>query len=195
MTALNVIFRVLGAATSIYMLLCVVRVFLSWFPGTVMGRPAELVVKATDPYLFVWRRVPFLRAGGVDFSPIAALAALSGLSRIFSVASYGALTLGLMLSLIVEVVWAPLSFLLGFFIVILVARIVAYAARWNSLHPVWRAIDSIINPVLFRIKRLVYKDRIVNYMQGLITGALALLGARVLLGLGFGLIINLLKRF
>jgi len=194
MNLLSTVFRLLGAATSIYMLLCVVRVFLSWFPASAIGRPAELVERATDPYLLLWKRIPFLQAGGVDFSPIAALAALSGLSRIFSVASYGALTFGLALSLIVEVVWAPVSFLLGFFVVLLVARIVAYAARWNSLHPVWRAIDAMINPVLFRIKRFVYKDRIVNYMQGLITGALALLGTRVLLGLVFGLVINLLKK-
>ena len=195
MTALNTVFRLLGAATSIYMLLCVVRVFLSWFPTSAIGRPAEIVERATDPYLHLWRRIPFLRAGGVDFSPIAALAALSGLSRIFSVASYGALTVGIALSMVIEVVWAPVSFLLGFFVALLVARIVAYAARWNSLHPVWRAIDAMINPVLFRIKRFVYKDRIVNYMQGLVTGVLVILGARVLLGLAFGLVINLLRRF
>lgn len=194
MTVLTSVFRLLGAATSIYMLLCVVRVFLSWFPSSAIGKPAEIVERATDPYLLMWRRIPFLRAGGVDFSPIAALAALSGLSRIFSVASYGALTAGIALSMIVEVVWAPISFLLGFFVALLVARIVAYAARWNSLHPVWRAIDAMINPVLFRIKRFVYKDRIVNYMQGLVTGVLVILGARVLLGLAFGLIINLLRR-
>jgi hypothetical protein len=104
------------------------------------------------------------------------------------------LTAGVALALVVEVAWAPVSFLLGFFVVLLVARIVAYAAHWNSLHPIWRAIDAMINPVLFRIKRFVYKDRIVNYMQGLVTGALAILGARVILGLAFGLLINLLKR-
>ncbi|MBU0926996.1 MAG: YggT family protein, partial [Spirochaetes bacterium] len=194
MNPLTAVFRLLGAATSIYMLLCVVRVFMSWFPTQALGRPGELVERATDPYLSLWRRIPVLRAGGVDFSPIAALAALSGLSRLFSVASYGALTLGVALALIVEIVWAPVGFLLGFFVVLIVARIVAYIARWNSLHPVWRAVDAMINPVLFRIKRFVYKDRIVNYMQGLVTGALALLGGRVVLGLVFGLIISLLKR-
>jgi hypothetical protein len=41
----------------------------------------------------------------------------------------------------------------------------------------------------------VYKDQIVNYMQGLATGALSLLGARVLLGLVFSLILGLLRTF
>ncbi|MBN2874429.1 MAG: YggT family protein [Spirochaetales bacterium] len=193
MNVLSTIFRLLGAATSIYMLLCVVRIFLSWFPASASGRPAELVVSATEPYLAIWRRIPFLRAGGVDFSPIAALAVLSALSRVLAMASYGILTIGLVLALIVEMVWAPVSFLLGFFIVLILARVVAYAARWNSLHPVWRTVDAMINPVLFRIQRLVYRDRIVNYMQGLATGAIALLVVRVVFGILFGLLLGLLK--
>jgi len=194
MNAMTTVFRLLGAVTSIYMLLCVARILLSWFPSAAVGRPAELVERATEPYLSLWRRIPLLSAGGVDFSPIAALAALSGLSRLFSVAAYGALTVGVALALVVEVAWAPVSFLLGFFTLLIVVRIIAYAARWNSLHPVWRAVDAMINPVLFRIKRFVYKDRIVNYMQGLATGALALFGARVVLGLAFRVVIDLLKK-
>ncbi|GAB1456346.1 hypothetical protein MASR2M48_16540 [Spirochaetota bacterium] len=48
--------------------------------------------------------------------------------------------------------------------------------------------------MLFRIKRFVYKDRIVNYIQGMATGAIAFLAARVLLGLFFQLIIKLLMK-
>jgi YggT family protein len=195
MTFLSIIFRLLGDATSIYLLLCVVRILLSWFPAAAIGRPAEIVGQVTEPYLSMWRRVPFLSFGGFDFSPIAAIAVLSGASRVFSLASYGAVTVGLILSLLIELVWSPVRFLLGFFMMLIVARIVAYAARWNSLHPIWRAIDAMINPLLFRLKRFVYKDRIVNYMQGLITGALMLLGARLVLGLVFGFIMKLLRTF
>jgi YggT family protein len=46
------------------------------------------------------------------------------------------------------------------------ARFVAYLARWNSLHPVWRVVDALINPVLYRINRVVYRNRIVNFRQG-----------------------------
>jgi len=194
MTVLAIIFRLLGAATSVYMLLCIVRVFLYWFPTSGLGRSAEMLERVTDPYLSIWSRLSFLKAGGIDFSPIVALAVLSGVSRMFSVASYGALTVGLVLSLVLEIAWAPVAFLLGFFAVLLIARIIAYAAHWNSLHPVWRAVDAMINPVLFRIKRLIYRDRIVNYMQGLITGVLVIAGVRVALGLVVGLLIGLLRR-
>lgn len=194
MTVLAIIFRLLGAATSVYMLLCIVRVFLYWFPASRLGRSAEILERITDPYLSLWSRLSFLKAGGIDFSPIVAFAVLSGVSRMFSVASYGALTVGLVLSLVLEIAWAPVAFLLSFFAVLLVARIIAYAAHWNSLHPVWRAVDAMINPVLLRIKSLIYRDRIVNYMQGLITGALVIAGVRVALGLVVGLLLGLLRR-
>lgn len=195
MPVVSTVLRLLGAGTSIYMLVCVARILMSWFPASSLGRSGELVSRVTDPYLDLWKRIRFLRAGNVDFSPIVALAALSGLSRILTVASYGALSVGVGLSLVIEVLWSPVAFLLSFFSILVAARIVAYAARWNSLHPAWRTVDAIINPVLWRIKRLVYRDRIVNYMQGLVTGAIALIGTRVTLGLLMGLLLGLLRRF
>lgn len=192
MDLLSLLFRLLGTATTIYMLLCVARIMLTWFPVPAAGGAVELVGRFTEPYLTLWRRLPFLKAGNVDFSPIVAIAALSGISKMFTLASYGALTIGLVASLALEVLWAPISFLLGFFLLLMIARAVAYAARWNSLHPVWRAIDSMINPVLFRIQRWVYRDRIVNYVQGLATGAAALLAVRVGLGVLVALAVKLL---
>jgi len=71
---------------------------------------------------------------------------------------------------------------------------VAYAARWNSLHPLWIVIDSILNPVLFRINRLIYRGRIVNYLQGLITGSVLLLFLRIGGGALVGLLIRSFER-
>ena len=195
MGVVSLVFRMLGAATSAYLMLCIVRIFMSWFPASSGGRAAELLGRVTEPYLAPWRRVTFLRFGSMDFSPIAALAVLSAASRVFAIASYGSLTPGLVLALVVEMIWSPVSFLLGFFIVLIVARILAYMAHWNSLHPIWRAVDAMINPALYRIQRVIYRNRIVNYMQGLATGVLVLLAARVLLGLAFGLMIRLLGTF
>lgn len=79
--------------------------------------------------------------------------------------------------------------------VLALARIVAYQLRWNSLHPAWRVVDAMVNPVLFKIKALIYKDRIVNYMQGLITGFLVLAAVRLLGGLAIGALSALLLRF
>lgn len=194
MTIVAIVFRILAGLISAYMILCVVRIFMSWFPVGLSGKPATFIEGATEPYLAIFRRIPFLQGGGMDFSPIAALAVLAAVSRALTVASHGALTVGLLLVVLVEMIWSPVSFLLSFIAVLVLARIVAFWARWNSLHPAWRAVDAIINPALFQIKRLVYRDRIVNYMQGLITGFLALAGVRILLGFAIAQLIRLLGR-
>ena len=172
-----------GAAASIYMLLCIVRIFMTWLPDMIPGVAGNFVVKATEPYLGFFRRFSFLIIGNMDLSPIAAIAILSGFSRALSIAAQSSLTIGILLALFLDVIWGPVGFLVSFFAFAIAARIIAYVAHLNSLHPVWRTVDAMINPVLFKLKHLVYRDRIVNYMQGLVTGLLMLVALRV--GLGF----------
>ncbi|MFH2114170.1 MAG: YggT family protein [Spirochaetota bacterium] len=180
-----------GAAASIYMLLCIVRIFMTWLPGMIPGVAGNFVVKATEPYLGYFRRFSFLVIGNMDLSPIAALAVLSGFSRALTIASQSALTIGTLLALFLDVIWGPVGFLISFFALAIAARIVAYVAHLNSLHPVWRTVDAMINPVLFKLKRLVYRDRIVNYMQGLVTGLLMLVALRF----GLGFVVTFISRF
>lgn len=195
MPVLSLSLRILGGAASVYMLLCFARLMLTWFPGAMTaGAGARFLVRVTEPYLAPFRRIAFLRGAGVDFSPVAALSVLAGVSWALTYASLGALTLGVILSILLRIVWYPVGFLLGFFAVLVLARIVACLARWNSLHPVWRAVDALINPTLFQIKRLLYRNRIVNYMQGLVTGFLALAAARLLLGWGVDALFGLLSK-
>lgn len=194
MVIFSIIMRVLSLTASIYMLLCIVRIMLSWFPVQARSRQLEVLGKITDPYLEIWQKIRFLRAGNVDFSPILALAVLSCLSRLFGVASYGGLSIGLAIILVIEVIWSPLAFLLVFFTALIGARILAYIARWNSLHPAWRTIDAIVNPVVLYIKRIIYKGRIVNYFQGLLSAFLVLLSSRLILGLVLNLLFKLLRK-
>jgi len=81
---------------------------------------------------------------------------------------------------------------LGFFLVIIIIRIVGYLARLAVLHPLWQVLDSLINPLLLRINRLIYRGRAVEYLQGLITGLVAVLVLRALGGLLVRLITSLL---
>lgn len=194
MSTVSTILRILGGAVSAYMILCFARLMLSWFPGGERGTGARLLLRITEPYLAPFRRIAFLRGSGMDFSPMAALAVLAGVSWALGYAAAGALTVGTLLALAVRVAWYPAGFLLGFFAVLILARIVAYLARWNSLHPAWRAVDAMINPVLLLVKRVVYRNRIVNYMQGLLTGLLVTAGLRLLLGWLFGMLFAILEK-
>jgi YggT family protein len=97
--------------------------------------------------------------------------------------------------MILGAAWSAVAFLLSFLAVCAVIRLVAYAAHWNSLHPLWRVVDSMLNPVLYRINRIVYRGRIVNYLQGLITGLVVLavlyFGGAQLVRLAVGLLVRL----
>ncbi len=192
---LSNIARVLGAVATVYMVLCFLRVLSTWLPAADLGRAGVVLRKATDPYLRLFSRIPFLRSGGFDFSPIAALAVLTVLnSALMTLASTGIITLGLVLGLLLAAFWSAIGFVISFFAVIILVRIIVAAAHWNSLHPLWMLVDSMLNPLLFRINRLFYRNRIVHYLQSLVTGFVVLILVRVAGGSLVGLIVGLLDR-
>jgi YggT family protein len=173
---LSTIARVLSAAVIVYMFLCTARVLMSWLPGVDAGKGGRILASLTDPYLGWFRRFKIFSSGAFDFSPIIALAVLAVGNDLLTTASYAwSISVGLVIGLVIGAAWSAVAFVLLFFFVCAAARLIAYAAHWNSLHPLWRVIDSILNPVLFKINRLIYRGRIVNYLQGLVTGSILLL--------------------
>ncbi|MGB7564144.1 MAG: YggT family protein [Prochlorococcaceae cyanobacterium] len=77
MEALSLLLNVLAQTLSIYTLILLVRVLLSWFPNLDWGNPVLSTVSSiTDPYLNVFRGlIPPL--GGLDLSAIIAFLALN----------------------------------------------------------------------------------------------------------------------
>jgi len=172
---LSIIARILGVLVSCYSFCCFVRILLSWLPGLNLGRAGDFLARVTDPYLDFFEVHTPLRAGGFDFSPIIALALLSVLINIFEAISVvGTISIGYIVATVLRAAWSAVSFFLIFLAVAALIRVIAYAARANSTHPFWMTLDAMLNPVLFKINRLIYRNRIVNYLQGLVT-ALAVL--------------------
>ena len=192
---LSTIARVLNAAVIVYVFLCAARVLMSWVPTLDSGKGGQILARLTDPYLNWFRRMRIFSSGSFDFSPIAAVSLLVVVNGLLTQISYErAVTLGLVLGLLVSAAWSAVAFIISFFVVCALLRMLAYAARWNSLHPFWMVMDSMLNPVLFRINRLLYRGRIVNYLQGLITGFVVLLLLRAGGGALLGLVIRSLER-
>ncbi|MEN6476480.1 MAG: YggT family protein [Rectinema sp.] len=190
----TVLARVLGAAVSLYMLLCTIRVFMTWVPNLTAGKFGALLARIVDPYFALFSRFRFLRAGQVDFSPVIALIALSVLGNIFTTLAYaGTITVGYVLSIILSALWSVVGFVLTFLTICAVLRIIVYALHFNSLHPLIRVVDSILNPALHAVNRVIYRNRAVNYLQGLITGFIILLILRVGCGALIGLVNSLLR--
>jgi len=87
MDALSFLLQVLAQTLSIYTLVLLVRVLLSWFPNLDWGNPVLSTVSSiTDPYLNAFRGlIPPL--GGLDLSAIVAFIALQLLQSLLEGAS------------------------------------------------------------------------------------------------------------
>lgn len=175
--------RIVSVVISVYMLLCAVRIFFSWVPSLSQTKWGRLISRLTDPYLELFRSFSLFRTPTVDFSPIVALAVLSVINNLFVTLSYAVrITVGFILSLLLDAGWSAISFLLGFFLVLVLVRIIGYIAKLATLHPLWQILDGIINPLLFRIHQFIYRGRAVDYLQGLITGFVVVLLVRAIGG-------------
>ncbi len=189
----SILAKIVSSLVSLYMVLCIIRIFFSWIPSLTDTKWGKLIARLTDPYLNLFRGFSLFRTTAVDFSPIVALAVLSVLNNLFMTLSYAVrITLGFILSLLLDAAWSAISFVLGFFLVISVIRIIGFLARIAVLHPLWQILDGIINPLLFRINKIIYRGRAVQYLQGLITGFVAVLVVRALGGLLVRLLTSLL---
>jgi YggT family protein len=177
------------------MILIFIRIMLTWFSGVPSGRPVELLRSITDPYLDWFRRFRGLRVASMDLSPILALGILSVVNNIFvTLGRYGAITLGFILALVLSALWSAVSFFLGFFIIVLGLRLIAYLTNRNVYRSFWRIIDAMSQPVLFRIRQLIFRNRIINYQTGLVVSISALLALRIGLGFVIRLALGFLQR-
>jgi YggT family protein len=133
--------------------------------------------------------------GALDLSPIAALAVLSVVNNVFvTLGRYGSSTMGIILAMVIAALWSAASFIIGFFIVILVLRLIAYLTNRDVYRSFWRIIDNMSQPVVYRINRIIFRNRLVNYLTGIIVSIAALLGLRIGLGFLIGAGIRLLSR-
>ncbi len=172
---MQIIFGILTGLLGLYSLLIIVRIILTWFSGAEFGRPAEILARVTDPYLDWWRRRLNLRAGYLDLSPIIAMAALSVAQTICSaIAQTGRITIGLLLAVCLSALWSAVSFILGFCIVVLVLRLIGYLINADMFGVFWRVIDSISRPLLYRVSRIIFRNRLVHFTTGIIVSILVL---------------------
>jgi len=187
---MQVIFRVLAQALTIYSLLIVARIILTWFSlGNHGSGIVQLLSRITDPYLNWWRKRFSLRAGFMDFTPLVAMAALQVLQIIFNnIAIRGAITLGAILAILVSAAWSVVSFLLWFCIIVLGIRLIGFLLNKGMYGTLWRIVDSLAQPILYRITRIFFRNRIVNFAAGIAVSIAAILAVWLVGGFLVGII-------
>ena len=177
------LFNTLGFAVKIYSYLCIVYIFLSWFGSHSRG---GFLYEICDPYLSWFRRFRFTQIGMIDFSPILAIGVLSLFSSVlFQIADMRTFSvLGIALNL-VGIVWSFFSFLLNFFIIILIIRLVLDFSEKYRQGNFADMLDRFLSPVFVRVHKLS-GGRFMSLRKQIIVCLIVLLFLRFLLGAFIG---------
>jgi YggT family protein len=167
---------------------------LSWFSGGrhSFGKFYGILCSITDPYLDWFRRFKFLRIGSIDLSPIAALTALSIVRDIFSsLGRFGQIRLGVVFAIIISAAWSAASFILGFFVIVLLIKLVTAFTKIGANSPFLTVVDAISQFPIGLTDRFIYKKRFVSDKKRIITSAAVLAGLYVVGGIVINIVIRL----
>ncbi|MBD5409014.1 MAG: YggT family protein [Treponema sp.] len=167
---MQALFYIASYAASLYVILCFIRIILTWFPQVEYSVVGKFFSTLCDPYLNLFRRLP-LRIGLIDFSPMISIGLLSLLSSVLgNIAQTGKLYIGGILSSLFLLLWSIFSSLITLFIIVLVVRLIVmlFSKRENYYNSVWSSLDSSLSPLIFRLTKPFSFGRTLNYRSALI---------------------------
>ncbi len=189
------LFRTLATTISIYNLLCIIRIFLSWIPGISYSPFARFLSKVCDPYLNLFSRIRWLRFGAIDFSPIVALAILSMAVSIFLRLGHGGgISFALILCQIVQTAWAIVAYIIFFLIIVVAVRLIVAWMGSDKNSSLWYQIDSSLSPFVYSITKLFSGGRPVAYKNALVFALVMLIILRFGGGMAMGWLLNMCAR-
>ena len=162
---MELIAKTISALLSVYMVILIIRVMLTWFRTSQSSRFYYYLSAITDPYLNWFRRFSVLRFGMMDFSPIVGFVVLGLVINIFNqIAHYGKITFGLILALFVNGIWSVISFILILFVLLAVIRLISSTiAPGGFLASLSGGIDSIIEPLTSWVRKTLFRNRFTPY--------------------------------
>lgn len=192
MNWLSPVMGVLSTVLQIYMLLLVIRIVLTWVSMD-HGHPVLRILHGvSDPYLNWFRRFRFLVLGNIDFSPLAALLVVNffaSLTRMIS--GYGTVSLGIVLSILIQLVWGAAAFFLLLLGVLAVVRYLGIQFRWGG-PMLWNALDGLLQPAAYALGRVLRPNTFLAYTTTLLVLGITSLAAWLLGQVIVGLVTQLL---
>lgn len=173
------ILRIISAFLSLYSLLCLLRIIITWIPNYSYSKPADILAQICDPYMNLFRGIKWLRFGSFDFSPALALCILGAGSQLFSsLANGGYINLQMILAMILGIFFSILSSLIFFLIILFAIRLILIMINKDSYNTsgfMANQIDNSISPIVYRIARTFAMGRRITYKAALIISIIALL--------------------
>ena len=190
------ILRIISAFLSLYSLLCLLRIIITWIPNYSYSKPANILAQLCDPYMNLFRGIKWLRFGSFDFSPALALCILGAGSQLFSsLANGGYINLQMILAMILGIFFLILSSLIFFFIILFAIRLILIMINkdsYNTSRFMANQIDSSISPIVYRIARTFAMGRRITYKAALIISIIALSVLQLALRIFLALILSII---
>lgn len=170
--------NIISALLSVYMILIIIRIFLTWFRGNTQSRAVQILTSVVDPYLDIFRKITWLKVGTFDFSPIVAMMVLGLFVQMTSsIAQTGRFTALMLLSYIIYALWSFLSFIMDILVIMMVVRLISTFITKRS-HQIWFIIDNILNRVMAKILG-IFTSKPVPFKKALIICGLLLFTVRM----------------
>lgn len=190
------ILRIISAFLSLYSLLCLLRIIITWIPNYSYSKPADILAQICDPYMNLFSGIKWLRFGSFDFSPALALCILGAGSQLFSsLANGGYINLQMILAMILGIFFSILSSLIFFLIILFAIRLILIMINRDSYNTsgfMANQIDSSISPIVYRIARTFAMGRRITYKAALIISIIALLFLQFALRILLALILSII---
>lgn len=190
------ILRIISAFLSLYSLLCLLRIIITWIPNYSYSKPADILAQICDPYMNLFRGIKWLRFGSFDFSPALALCILGAGSQLFSsLANGGYINLQMILAMILGIFFSILSSLIFFLIILFAIRLILIMINRDSYNTsgfMANQIDSSISPIVYRIARTFAMGRRITYKAALIISIIALLFLQFVLRILLAFILSII---
>lgn len=153
-------FRVINIALVCYMVLIVLRIMSTWIRGPaadgVAGTVSHYLRQLTDPYLQMFHRFTFLRAGGMDFTPLAGIFVLVVASEMTrQLANQQQVSMGYFLGVSIFAAWRMASIVVLVFLVACVARFVTLRFLGRTDTPIARMVGALAQAPVRAVSRYI----------------------------------------
>jgi YggT family protein len=176
MNWLSPVMQVVSAILQVYMVLLVIRIILSWVSMDHSNPVIRLLHAVSDPYLDWFRRFRFLVIGNLDFSPLVALLVVNFFAELARmIGMYGQVTVGIVLSILVQLVWGAVSFFLLLLGILAVVRYLGVRFRWGGPR-LWSYVDALLQPAAYAVGKRLRPQTFLSYTTTLLLLAVVTLG-------------------
>ncbi|WNY66918.1 YggT family protein [Borreliella lusitaniae] len=164
-----VLIETLIVCLQIYRILILIRIILSWLVSSGINTNAffQFIHIITEPFLSLFRKIPFFRFGVFDFSPIAALITLTIFERMLLFGNY---KLSTFIILFIVEIWGIFRSIFIAIVFFLLLRLLLLLLNLFQGSNFFKTVDSFLLPLSTRISGVI-TDKHMSYTLCLIVSS------------------------